>query len=235
MKLASKNLFDQAKIMSYPINQRVCLPILRGVRHFNVNSNNTTTKLLDISGLAHIAATSNDFEELIMSKAIYIDKTEKIANLLMHPDKFFLLTRPRRMGKSLTLDIIERIYQGMKKKELFKGTWLGSTKNQDVWSKIEEYPVNTLYMPHCSEERNYNETLCDFMVRELDKKKIVSRSSNTPGFLLNDLIIKTAERSPKGKCVLLFDEYDNPLTSSLKFGRKKLKNAEVVYKNFTYR
>ena len=60
----------------------------------------------------------SDFSFIRCNNLLYIDKTEKIKNLLSDGFRYFL-SRPRRFGKSMTVSTIEAIFQG--KEELFNG------------------------------------------------------------------------------------------------------------------
>jgi hypothetical protein len=58
------------------------------------------------------------FEELRQRNSVYVDKTKYIPQLLEGP-KFVFCARPRRFGKSLTVNAIDAFCSG--KKELFRG------------------------------------------------------------------------------------------------------------------
>ena len=51
---------------------------------------------------------------------LYIDKTEKLLQLVKTKNSYFL-SRPRRFGKSLTISTLEAMFKG--KAELFKGLY----------------------------------------------------------------------------------------------------------------
>ena len=59
------------------------------------------------------------FEEMIQGNFLYVDKTEYIWNLIRPSCAGYFLSRPRRIGKSLTLSTLKAVFEG--KKELFKG------------------------------------------------------------------------------------------------------------------
>ena len=78
-------------------------------------------------------SNSGSFSDFYNKNRIYIDKTETIYNLLMTQDKVFI-SRPRRFGKSLTLDTIATLFQyGVD--PYFKNTWI-----YDKWTE-DTYPV----------------------------------------------------------------------------------------------
>jgi hypothetical protein len=59
-----------------------------------------------------------DFEDLRMTKCLYVDKTEYIYRLT-NVGKSYFLGRPRRFGKSLFLSTLKAYFLG--KKEFFDG------------------------------------------------------------------------------------------------------------------
>lgn len=69
-------------------------------------------------------------EEIIEEGYVYVDKTSLIFQLITE-GKYYLLSRPRRFGKSLLASTLKAIFSG--KKELFKECQIYST-NYD-WQK----------------------------------------------------------------------------------------------------
>ena len=68
---------------------------------------------------------------------LYVDKTKYLLKMICS-GSYFLFSRPRRFGKSLTIDTFEQIFKG--NKELFKGLYI-----YDEYD-FEEYPVIRLNM-----------------------------------------------------------------------------------------
>jgi hypothetical protein len=66
-----------------------------------------------------LAIGAQHFSYFSDENVIYVDKTEKIYEL-MQQGKHNFITRPRRFGKSLMLDTIQAIHQG--ERALFKDT-----------------------------------------------------------------------------------------------------------------
>ena len=62
------------------------------------------------------------FASVRKDNAIYIDKTRYIYDLCSPADSNYFLSRPRRFGKSLTLDTIAELFSG--NKTLFEGLWI---------------------------------------------------------------------------------------------------------------
>lgn len=63
-----------------------------------------------------VSIGAQDFEELIRENCFYVDKTSFIEEWWESKDKVTLITRPRRFGKTLNKNMLERFwsikYQG---------------------------------------------------------------------------------------------------------------------------
>jgi len=62
------------------------------------------------------------FSDIIQNDYLYVDKTEKIFDLVKNPKGVYFLSRPRRFGKSLLISTLNEIFEGNKK--LFKDQWI---------------------------------------------------------------------------------------------------------------
>jgi hypothetical protein len=134
--------------------------------------------------------------------AIYIDKTEYIYDLCSPANSAYFLSRPRRFGKSLTLDTIAELFSG--NRALFTGLWI-----EDKWDWSETYPVIRLSFDAIGHE----EGLKNALVRKL--KKIarsfgLSLENTTPSLAFEELIESVVEKTGK-QVVILIDEYDKPI------------------------
>ena len=69
--------------------------------------------------MKNITCSIYKFEDLIQGNFLYVDKTEYIWRLIEPAKELFLLSRPRRFGKSLTISTLKAVFEG--KKELFEG------------------------------------------------------------------------------------------------------------------
>ncbi len=146
------------------------------------------------------------FRDIILNDYLYIDKTEKIFDLVENPKGVYFFSRPRRFGKSLLISTLNEIFEGSK--ELFKDQWI---YNADYdWKK---YPVLRIDFSK-SKARNEDE-LINFIVYQLDK------TAQTYGITLkqtqydikfDELLTKLSEIN---KVVLLIDEYDKPIIDNI--------------------
>ena len=76
---------------------------------------------------------TGSFKKFYLNDQIYVDKTEYIYNLINNEARVFI-SRPRRFGKSLTLDTIATLFEtGVE--PYFIGTWI-----YDKWTE-PTYPV----------------------------------------------------------------------------------------------
>ena len=143
-----------------------------------------------------------DFSEIINEDLLYVDKTDRVYNII-EQGKLYFLSRPRRFGKSLLISTFRHLFEG--KKELFKDLYLGQSTDY----AFDKYPVlqfNFAKLGHQVE--NLEEELInqvegyarDFQV-ETEKTSLSTRF-----YTLIEGI------SSKGKpVVLLVDEYDKPI------------------------
>ena len=74
-----------------------------------------------------------NFQDIRENHYVYVDKTEYLWKLVNN-GKGYLLSRPRRFGKSLLISTIEAYFQG--RKELFDGLAIGQHEKEWI-----PYPV----------------------------------------------------------------------------------------------
>ena len=165
--------------------------------------------------LKPISTGNPNLREIIEKGNLYVDKTKYIYNLISSKsvDNIFFLSRPRRFGKSLTVDTLEQIFKG--NKELFKGLYI-----YDKYD-FEEHPVIKLRM-NVVPTYDLGEFL--FSLRN-DVLMSVARTygieegfpseGSSPSSWLRYLIEELSLKYGK-KVVILIDEFDYPLLDSLK-------------------
>lgn len=65
----------------------------------------------EVKGMARTVGIGHqDFEEVITKEIFYIDKTGFIKEWWENEDVVTLITRPRRFGKTLILDMVEKFF-----------------------------------------------------------------------------------------------------------------------------
>ena len=162
-----------------------------------------------------ISSTAS-FIKFYLNNYIYVDKTKYIKDLIKLERVF--ISRPRRFGKSLTLDTIATLFEtGVE--PYFKGTWI-----YDKWTE-PTYPVlrlNFLDLDKYSLEhfkQKLNAIISSF-ARDINVKNYEEKvePEDTIYFLLDEL------RKEKRQIVILIDEYDCQMTANI--------NNETLYKQF---
>ena len=161
-------------------------------------------------------SSTGSFIKFYLNNYIYVDKTKYIRDLIKLERVF--ISRPRRFGKSLTLDTIATLFEtGVE--PYFKGTWI-----YDKWTE-PTYPVlrlNFLDLDKYSLEhfkQKLNAIISSF-ARDINVKNYEEKvePEDTIYFLLDEL------RKEKRQIVILIDEYDCQMTANI--------NNETLYKQF---
>ncbi len=143
------------------------------------------------------------FADIRKSNCIYIDKTEYIYELCRPPNRPYFLSRPRRFGKSLTLDTIAELFSG--NRTLFEGLWI-----EDKWNWSETHPVIRLSLDSIGHEAGLKNALfreLNSIARTFDLFIEEDRSLSSA---FRELIEKVTKKTGK-QVVILIDEYDKPI------------------------
>ena len=161
-------------------------------------------------------SSTGSFINFYLNNYIYVDKTQYIRDLIKLERVF--ISRPRRFGKSLTLDTIATLFEtGVE--PYFKGTWI-----YDKWTE-PTYPVlrlnfldlNKYSLEHFKQKLN---AIISSFARDINVKNYEEKvePEDTIYFLLDEL------RKEKRQIVILIDEYDCQMTANI--------NNETLYKQF---
>ena len=162
-----------------------------------------------------ISSTAS-FVDFTLENFIYVDKTEYIPKLVKLKRVF--ISRPRRFGKSLTLDTIATLFEtGVE--PYFKGTWI-----YDKWTE-PTYPVlrlNFLNFDKNSLEKfnnKLNSKITEFAeLNHVTTYKEKEEAEDSIDHLLEQLRLENRQ------IVILIDEYDCQMTANI--------NNETLYKQF---
>lgn len=151
---------------------------------------------------------SKNFDNLRRRNAIYVDKTERIYEILESYERVFF-ARPRRFGKSLTIDIIQILFENGVD-PLLQGTWI-----HDHWNE-PTYPVLKISFLDCLSD-NFEEFTARFCERirvfaDRQHLSVTYPADNNPASYMNAVF---DAMKPGGQLVILIDEYDCMLTGSL--------------------
>ena len=163
-----------------------------------------------------LIAQSENIEKFSENNYIYIDKTEYIYNLTKNYERVFF-SRPRRFGKSLTLNTIGTLFEkGVD--PYFKGTWI-----YDKWDQ-DKYPVLHLSFLKFSvtDLDEFKSDFCNEILKFAKANNITDYNDNKePKILLGNVF----SAIPDGRqLVLLIDEYDCQLTANI--------NNKELYEEF---
>lgn len=179
-----------------------------------------------------------DFEKVITENNFYIDKTMFIREWWENKDDVTLLTRPRRFGKTLTMDMLEKFFsvKYANRGDLFEGL--------DIWREEKyrrlqgTYPVISLSFAsiketcfrNCRRKISYllvnlysdNEFLLESGILTSSEKLFFKRVSVDMGDVeianaLNELS-KYLCRYYGKKVIILLDEYDTPMQEAYMHG-----------------
>ena len=162
-----------------------------------------------------ISSTAS-FIKFYLNNYIYVDKTKYIKDLIKLERVF--ISRPRRFGKSLTLDTIATLFEtGVE--PYFKGTWI-----YDKWTE-PTYPVlrlNFLNFDKKSLEKfnnKLNSKITEFAeLNHVITYKEKEEAEDSIDHLLEQLRLENRQ------IVILIDEYDCQMTANI--------NNETLYKQF---
>ncbi|WP_164954458.1 AAA family ATPase [Succinivibrio dextrinosolvens] len=154
-----------------------------------------------------LIAQSENIENIVDKDSIYVDKTEYIYNLTKQYDRVFI-SRPRRFGKSLTLNTIGTLFEkGVE--PYFKGTWI-----YDKWDQ-DKYPVLHLsFLEYSATDLDeFKRQLCLSIYKFARAKKIQDvLDDKEPNVYITNLFDAMSDGE---QLILLIDEYDRQLTANI--------------------
>lgn len=151
------------------------------------------------------------FKSIRENNFLYVDKTQSV-DKLVKGNRYYFLSRPRRFGKSLLLSTLKAYFLGQK--ELFKGLYINSVEKQ--W---KEYPVFYLDLNSGIYDDTTTcglESCLEYHLSDWEKIYDIERNDYILDYgqrFAN--IIRTVSRQTGKQVVVLVDEYDKPLVSSL--------------------
>lgn len=171
-----------------------------------------------------------NFREIREEGHYYVDKTPYIERLL-NDGKHFLLTRPRRFGKSLFLDTLKEFFEG--NENLFKDLWIHNRRDSS-----QDYPVVRLsfgsgqFGTHEGLQSNLQAQL-----ERVERESGVESASETPTEKFGELI-QALHKAFDKRTVVLINEYDKPILDAIdspsvaRVNRDYLRGLYSVVKDF---
>ena len=158
-----------------------------------------------------ISTSTSTFSNLIESGFVYVDKTAFVRELVRPGQAQYFLSRPRRFGKSLLVSTLKALFQG--RRDLFKGLAIDASDYD--W---KAYPVIHLDMgsTQCDTAEQFEIVLHDLLDGQARANGVeLPRGDLSPARRFARLLEILAERSERGKVVILVDEYDKPMLHKL--------------------
>jgi hypothetical protein len=147
------------------------------------------------------------FQEIREDGYVYVDKTERVLQLVQS-GKYFFLSRPRRFGKSVLLDTLEQLFIGNKK--LFEGLYI-----HKHWDWDKKYPVIRLDISErTSTTAEILSNSLASLIRGIAEDYEIDLSEQYAAERFSELI-KKLYKLKKEKVVILIDEYDKPILEQL--------------------
>ena len=161
-------------------------------------------------------SSTGSFVDFTLENFIYVDKTVYIPQLVKLKRVF--ISRPRRFGKSLTLDTIATLFEtGVE--PYFKGTWI-----YDKWTE-PTYPVlrlNFLNFDKNSLEK-FNNKLNSKITEFAELNQVTTYNEKEEAEDSIDHLLEQLRLEGR-QIVILIDEYDCQMTANI--------NNETLYKQF---
>jgi hypothetical protein len=175
-----------------------------------------------IGDIRRVNLGTRSFKKLITDGALYVDKTQFIEHVLNNPNEVLLITRHRRLGKTLNMDML-RVFLTDEEdhRDLFKGLYI---ENSPVWSQANSFPVfyyNFKGLNPLSYKKDLHKETVKHMRRYLDidhlhayDREIYDDYLQDGGDNWNGLYILTelVYNATGKQSIILIDEYDNLLT-----------------------
>ena len=164
------------------------------------------------------------FEKIREGNYFYVDKTEKILQLIENGECYFL-SRPRRFGKSLTLSTLEAMFQG--KVELFKGLYAEEWVKEQAKNPNPVIKIDMSSLGAYESEKELKIALLDCLNEIIDDYNLNVELKENPSRILLKIIKKLYKQF--GSVVVLIDEYDKPITDNLNDLEKAEKMRETLH------
>ena len=161
-------------------------------------------------------SSTGSFINFYLNNYIYVDKTKYIRDLIKLEKVF--ISRPRRFGKSLTLDTIATLFESGVE-PYFKGTWIYNKWTEPTYPvlRLNFLDLDKYSLEHFKQKLN---AIISSFARDINVKNYEEKvePEDTIYFLLDEL------RKEKRQIVILIDEYDCQMTANI--------NNETLYKQF---
>lgn len=156
-----------------------------------------------------------DFESLRNNGYLYVDKTRMVYDLISR-GKYYVLSRPRRFGKSLLMSTLHAYFDGNKK--LFEGLAIAELEKEWVKRPVLHLDLNTNKYD-CEDilEQKLSDSL------SIWEKEYGCPTSTLPLGMRFEKVIQSAYEKTGKEIAILVDEYDKPMHQAI--GNIELQDA----------
>ena len=169
-----------------------------------------------------------DFVQLRQDNLLYVDKTQRLLELINCGRRYFL-SRPRRFGKSLTLSTLDAMFCGQK--DLFIGLaaekWV--TKQSERHTPVLRFDMSGLRAYSSGDELNLA------IVKGLEDFNLLNDINIPLEDTAGGMLLRTIHTLYKqhGTVAVLIDEYDKPILDNLSDLKKADEMREVLRSFYT--
>jgi hypothetical protein len=159
------------------------------------------------------------FRDIVQNDYLYVDKTEKIFDLVKNPKGVYFLARPRRFGKSLLISILNEIFEG--EKELFKYLWI--YRSDYAW---EKYPIVRIdFSKEKAENKDDLKGFILYQLKNIADKYGISLTRDKYYEAFDELLTQLSQIN---KVVILIDEYDKPIIDNIENKELAVELREIL-------
>lgn len=176
-----------------------------------------------------VAIGKQDFADIVKNNYFYIDKTEFIREWWESGDVVTLITRPRRFGKTLNMNMVYRFFSNNFSDDIFSDL---SIWNHEYFRKYKAmYPVIFLsfasvkgsniedakYQIKSQIVKVFDEfsnilSEADYTDNEVEEyRRVRTDMADAPAYGALNLLSSMLEKRYGNKVIILLDEYDTPL------------------------
>ena len=179
----------------------------------------------------------SNFETVRTENYYYVDKTEYIEKL-ENDDKYIMILRPRRFGKSLFLSTLDYYYNKLyanKYEEVFKGTYIYDNptplKNKYMVLNLDFSGIDTSTLERTEEgftekiKENISAFTEIYPIFSMQETESI-RNKSTPSSIIDTLITIMKKKNIIKEMMVLIDEYDHFANNI--FGQGKQHFAQLV-------
>jgi len=159
------------------------------------------------------------FRDIVQNDYLYVDKTEKIFDLVNNPKGVYFLSSPRRFGKSLLISTLNEIFEG--EKELFKDLWI--YRSDYAW---EKHPVVRIdFSKEKAENKDDLKGFILYQLKNIADKYGISLTRDKYYEAFDELLTQLSQIN---KVVVLIDEYDKPIIDNIENKEPAIELREIL-------